>query len=82
MVNSDVTFSHDDFDILYVFFRRRMQKLMRFYHFAKFGLRTFSRGWPGQPGLKPRPTRWAQTFSRGSPPEPRLIEKGASIRPL
>ncbi len=34
MVNSDVTFSHDHFDILYVFFRRRMQKLMRWYHFS------------------------------------------------
>ena len=33
-MNSDVTFSHDDFDILYAFFRRRMQKLMRFYHFS------------------------------------------------
>ena len=33
-MNSDVTFSHDHFDILYVFFRRRMQKLMRLYHFS------------------------------------------------
>ena len=34
-MKSDVTFSTDFFDILYVFFRRRMQKLLRFYHFSK-----------------------------------------------
>jgi hypothetical protein len=33
-VNSDVTFSQDFFDILCVFFRRHMEKLMRFYHFS------------------------------------------------
>ena len=34
--NSDVTFSHDHFDILYVFFRCRLQKLMPFYLFLNF----------------------------------------------